>query len=109
VLFLLLICADPSVEVSEEQADVAPWLEEMERRGVRLHGNRLDPVSEAKSVKVRGAARLVTDGPFAETKEQIGGFDVIDCSSLDEAIEIASKHPVATFGTIEVRPFYSEV
>ncbi len=51
---------------------------------------------------------LVADGPFAETKEQIGGYDVIDCADLDEAIEVASKHPTAAIGTIEVRPFWTE-
>jgi hypothetical protein len=51
---------------------------------------------------------VLSDGPFAETKEQIAGYDVIDCEDLDEAIEVASKHPVARFGTIEVRPFWEE-
>jgi hypothetical protein len=51
---------------------------------------------------------MLSDGPFAETKEQIAGFDVIECEDLDEAIEVASKHPVATFGAIEVRPFWEE-
>jgi hypothetical protein len=56
----------------------------------------------------RPAELLVSDGPFAETKEQVGGYDVIDCSDLDEAIEIASKHPTAWYGTIEVRPIAGE-
>ena len=73
---------------------------------MRLEGHQLRPVSDATTVSQSG--RLVTDGPFAETKEQIAGYDVIDCADLDEAIEIASKHPVATFGTIEVRPFWAE-
>jgi hypothetical protein len=51
---------------------------------------------------------LVSDGPFAETKEQIGGFDVLECASLDEAIEVAGKHPVTRFGAIDVRPFWEE-
>ena len=51
---------------------------------------------------------LVSDGPFAETKEQIAGYDVIECADLDEAIEIASKHPVARIGTIEIRPFWGQ-
>jgi hypothetical protein len=55
---------------------------------------------------VRGGKKLVTDGPFAETKEAVGGFDLIECHSLDEAVEIASKHPVAELGTIEVRPLW---
>ena len=71
------------------------WFEEMTRRGVRLDGDRLRPVSDATSVRVRDGELLVADGPFAETKEQIGGYDMIECADLDEAIEIAAKHPVA--------------
>jgi hypothetical protein len=55
-------------------------------------------------VRVRDDAVLLSDGPFAETKEQIGGFCLIDCADLDEAIEVASKHPAAAYGTIEIRP-----
>jgi hypothetical protein len=51
---------------------------------------------------------LLSDGPFAETKEQIGGFDLIECENLDEAIEVASKHPAAGFGFVEVRPLWEE-
>jgi hypothetical protein len=106
VKYLLLVCADESVQVSPEQSDAEPWLAEMRRRGVRLEGDRLRPVSDATTV--RDGGRLITDGPFAETTEQIAGYDVIDCADRAEAIEIASKHPVATFGSIEVRPFWSE-
>jgi hypothetical protein len=75
---------------------------------VRLLGDRLRPVSDATTVRVRNDELLISDGPFAETKEQIGGFDVIECADLDEAIEVASKHPVARFGAVEVRPFWQE-
>lgn len=51
---------------------------------------------------------LLSDGPFAETKEQLGGFDVIECANLDEAIEVAAKDPAARFGTIEIRPFWTD-
>ncbi|WP_327047994.1 YciI family protein [Microbispora sp. NBC_01189] len=104
--YLFLICVDESVEVSPEQGDPEQWVEEMERRGVRLTGNRLCTADDATTV--RDSGRLVTQGPFAETKEQIAGFDIIECADLDEAIEIASKHPVTSFGTIEVRPFWPE-
>ncbi len=77
----------------------------MNGRGVRLQGNELAPAGDGRTVRVRGDQVLVADGPFAETKEQIGGFDILDCADLDEAIEVAAKHPVARFGTIEVRPF----
>jgi hypothetical protein len=105
VKYLLLVCGDESIEERAEHTP-EPWLAEMERRGVRLEGNRLRPVSDATTV--RDGGRLVTDGPFAETTEQIGGYDVIECADRAEAIEIASKHPVARFGAIEVRPFWSE-
>jgi hypothetical protein len=63
-------------------------------------------VSDATTVRVRDAEVLLSDGPFAESKEQIAGFDIIECADLDEAIEVAAKHPVAAFGSIEVRPFW---
>jgi hypothetical protein len=64
----------------------------------------LHPVSTATSVRVRDGKRLVTDGPFAETREQLGGYYLIDATDLDEAIRIAEKIPPAQFGTIEIRP-----
>jgi hypothetical protein len=85
---------------------VEPWVEEMDRRGVRLTGDRLRPPSDATTVRVRDGEVLVTDGPYAETKEQMGGFDIIECADLDEAIEVAAAHPMARHGMIEVRPFW---
>jgi hypothetical protein len=104
--YMLLICADESVEVSAEEGSPEPWLEEV--RGVRQDGSRLRPVSDATTVRMRDGEVLLSDGPFAETKEQIAGYDVIECEHLDQAIEVASKHPVARFGSIEVRPFWEE-
>jgi len=111
--YLMFVCIDESVELSPEegaQMGVAAdaWVEEMTRRGIRLAGQRLRPVSDATTVQVRGGEVMIADGPFAETKEQIAGYDIIDCADLDEAIEVASKHPVAPFGKIEVRPFWVE-
>jgi hypothetical protein len=108
VRYVLLVCVDESVEVSEEEALPTAWVEEMDGRGVRQLGSRLRPVSDATTVQVRGGEVLLSDGPFAETKEQIGGFDLIECKDLDEAIEVASKHPAAKFGTIEVRPLWED-
>lgn len=101
--YLMLVCVDEDVDPN---ADPEPWIREMDGRGVRRLGNRLRPVREATTVRVRGGEVLVTDGPFAETKEQIGGFDILECADLDEAIEAASKHPAAGFGTLELRPFW---
>jgi hypothetical protein len=111
--YLLFICSDESVALSPREEEEIPaaaqaWVAEMEGRGVRLLGHQLRPVSDATTVRVRDGDVLIADGPFAETKEQIAGFDVIEAADLDEAIEVASKHPVASFGTIEVRPFWQE-
>jgi hypothetical protein len=111
--YMLLICADNNVELTpEQQAEVGPtmdaWLKDVDGRGVRLLGSQLRPVSDATTVRMRGGDVLVADGPFAETKEQIAGFDIVECADLDEAIDVASRHPVARFGSIEVRPFWTE-
>jgi hypothetical protein len=109
--YLLMICAEESVELTAEaQAAVGSgtlaWVQEMDGRGVRLQGDRLRPVSDATTVRVRDTEVLIADGPFAETKEQIVGYDIVECADLDEAIEVAAKHPVAGYGAIEVRPFW---
>jgi hypothetical protein len=105
---MLLICVDESVDVTPEESSAEPWVEEMDGRGVRQHGSRLRPVSDATTVRLSAGEVVLSDGPFAETKEQIAGYDVIECEDLDEAIEVASKHPVARFGAVEVRPFWEE-
>ena len=108
--YMLIHCIEESAERGRQPGEshggpaIEDWIAEMEGRGVLLHGDRLKYVSNATTVQVRSAELLVSDGPFAETKEQIAGYDVIDCADLDEAIEIASKHPTAWWGTIEVRP-----
>ena len=78
--------------------------QELNSRGKYLSANPLQPVATATSVRVRDGKCLVTDGPFAETREQLGGYFLIDASDLDEAIGIAAKIPTAKKGTVEVRP-----
>ena len=107
--YLFLVCVEPGTVVKPEQANPVPWVDEMTERKVRVLGDRLRPDSDATTVRVRDAELLVSDGPFVETRELVGGFDVIDCADLDEAIEIASKHPVAKFGTVEIRPIWPMV
>jgi hypothetical protein len=75
-------------------------------RGLLQGGERLRPTSDATTVRVRNGEVLSTDGPFAETKEQLGGYFVVDCKDLDEAIEVAGKLPGARQGSIEVRPIW---
>jgi hypothetical protein len=108
--YLLLICVAENVQLTPEESAAMPaatdsWVDEMDRRGIRKEGGPLRSAREAAVIRIRDGEVLVSDGPFAETKEQIAGYDVIECSSLDEAIEVAAKHPVAPFGAIEVRPF----
>src|SRR6516165_735924 len=108
--YLLLICIAENVQLTPEQSAAMgtateAWVAETDGRGVRREGSALRPVRETTTVRVRDGEVLVSDGPFAETKEQIAGYDVVECSGLDEAIEVAAKHPVARFGSIEMRPF----
>jgi len=91
-------------EVAVMQREIPGWVEEMEGRGVLLLGRPLDLPQTAAAVRVRDGETLVSDGPFAEAKEWIAGFDLVECADLDEAIEVAAKGPVSWFKTIEIRP-----
>lgn len=104
--YLLMICG--SGPPTEEQLSVGcgGWSEEMARRGVLRGGAGLRPPEEAATVRVRDGEVLVADGPFAETKEQVAGFSLIECADMAEALDIAAKHPVAGYGSIEVRPVW---
>lgn len=117
--YMMLICIDEverrqhverrtPEEAAETRRQMGAWLADTDGRGVRLHGGELQPASSATTVRQRDGQLLVTDGPFAETKEQIAGYDVIECANLEEAIEVASRHPVAQWGSIEVRPFVDD-
>jgi len=106
--YLLLICSDgvPTAEKASAMQESMPrWIDEMDARGVRKYGHALQDPSAAVTVRSRGGQTLLTDGPFAETKEFVGGFDILECDDLDEAIEVAAKHPVSWFHRIEIRPF----
>jgi hypothetical protein len=111
--YALLICTEENVQAAlgpDERAALMAQYEafgqEMAARGVLQGGERLRPTTEATTVRVQGGEVLVSDGPFAETKEQMGGYYLVDCTDLDEAIEVASKIPAAAHGTIEVRPIW---
>ena len=111
--YALLICTDESqMEAASPEESAASaaaylaWGEEMGGRGVLQGGERLRPTTDATTVRVVDGEVLASDGPFAETKEQIGGFFVVDCKDLDEAIDVASKIPGAQHGSIEVRPIW---
>ena len=93
-------------EASAEMAGYAAFGEEMGSKGVLQGGERLRPTTDATTVRVRDGEVLTSDGPFAETKEQMGGFYLVECADLDEAIDVASKIPGARQGSIEVRPIW---
>jgi hypothetical protein len=105
--YLLFIVSDPAAPAYvPEEDNIEEWAAEVESRKVARTGNRLRPPSDATTVTVRDGRTILTDGPFTETKEWIAGFDLIDVADLDEAIEIAAKHPMARFGRVEVRPVW---
>ncbi len=101
--YLLLICGDESAAAHADEG-CGGWTEEMTERGLLRVAGGLRPPGEAKTVRVRRRQLLLSDGPFAETKEQIAGMVILECADLDEAVQAASRHPAAGYGTIEVRP-----
>ena len=103
-MYLLFHAESPELGSPEQMAAWGAFEAYLAERGGKLSGEALQPSATATVVSVRGGETMTTDGPFAETKEQIGGYYVIDCANLDEAIEIATKIPWAPTGYIEVRP-----
>jgi hypothetical protein len=106
--YLLLIYFDEqALSETEREAcyvESTQLAHELQSSGQYLAANPLHPTSMATSVRVRAGKRLVTDGPFAETREQLGGYFLIDAEDLDEAIGIAARIPMARKGTVEIRP-----
>ena len=109
--YMMMICdveteqlAPGDAGFEELMAEYAAFSEMVEKLGMMRMGARLMPASNAASVRVRDGKAVTTDGPFAETKEQFGGFYLLECEDLDQALEMAAKIPTARNGTIEVRP-----
>ena len=114
--YLLLVCWDTDqMNAQTEPApgtpqpvveEPFPWVDDLRAAGIWKIGDQLTPPRRARTVRVRDGRRLVTDGPFTETKEAVGGFDLIECDSFEQAVEIAANHPIAALGAIEVRPLW---
>src|SRR6516162_6493358 len=106
--YMLLVYTDEKAWTEGERekcfAESTQLTHDLHASGQYLGASPLHPVSMATSVRIRDGKRLITDGPFAETREQLGGFYLIDVNNLDEAIAIASRVPPAKKGTIEIRP-----
>jgi hypothetical protein len=108
--FLLIICHDDGFVPTEALIkDIFAWIKDMESRGVRAYGNPLRPPSEAVTVRVRKGSLTRTNGPFARSKEKMCAYELIECASFEEAIKVASEHPMAEAATIEVRPIWNEL
>jgi hypothetical protein len=107
--FMMFVATDPEAEPYDAAADnIEEWVAKHDAAGHRVLGDRLRPVEDAITVRRREGKVLVTDGPFAESREWIAGFDVLECANLEEAIAIAAEHPMAQFGRLEVRPFWTD-
>jgi hypothetical protein len=108
--YLCLICAETvmeqmtEAEAARQYQEYAAFTEDIKRNGHFVSANRLQPVSTATTLRVRNGQITITDGPFAETKEQFGGYYVIEARDLNEAIQVAAKIPGARYGCVEVRP-----
>ena len=111
--YMALIYGDEEVWAgfSQEEREAAyeqyrAFGREAKAAGVVVSGNELGPTGDATTVRVRGDETLVTDGPYAEVKEALGGFYILECASLDEALDWAARIPAAQHGAVEVRPVY---
>jgi hypothetical protein len=114
--YLLLLAGEPGVgpapgsdEFMQMLADYQSATEGMAAAGVLVDSGPLQDPSTATTVRIRDGQRLVTDGPFAEIREQLGGYYVIECADLDNAVDWAAKIPAARYGSIEVRPLMMEI
>jgi hypothetical protein len=105
VRYLLLIRGDESAAAHADDG-CGGWSERMLERGVLQGEGGLRPPAEGKAVRIRRRQLMLSDGPFAETKEQVGGFCLIEAASMDEAVEVAAEHPAASYGTIEIRELF---
>jgi len=109
---MMFVVVDPDAaaqaEPSADELTIEQWLAEVDGSGKRITGDALRPVSEAKTVRVSRGEVIVSDGPFAESKEWIAGFDILECENLDEAIAIGARHPQANGGKLEIRPFWTD-
>ncbi|MEK7324267.1 MAG: YciI family protein [Chloroflexota bacterium] len=109
--YAILIYSDEKAEANATKEELDAWMGEywaytdaMQKAGAYKGGEALQPTATATTVRVKDGKKATTHGPFAETKEQLGGFYLVDCSNLDEAIEWAARCPGARVGSIEVRP-----
>jgi hypothetical protein len=107
--YLMFVADDPDKEADPSLDGTLPiedWCDKHDASGARVMGDRVRPAHDATTVRRRAGKVMITDGPFAESREWIVGFDILDCADLDEAIAVAAEHPMAAQGRLELRPFW---
>jgi len=108
--YLLIIAHDDGFAPTERLiAEIMAWIKSMEARGIRVQGNPLRPASEAVTVRVRDGRIGHSSGPFSRSREQMCAYELIQCASLDLALEVAAQHPMAAVATVEVRPVWDQL
>ncbi|MET0735601.1 MAG: YciI family protein [Microbacterium sp.] len=103
--YMMFVVSSLEPDAEPDETDIDLWVDPLDAAGKRVIGEVLAPPKESTVVRVRGGKVLTSRGPFAETSEVIVGFDILEVDDLDEAIEIASRHPMARNGQIELRAF----
>jgi hypothetical protein len=108
--FMMIYCTDPGLALDPAQEaaldhELMTWCQELTDRGVRLGGAELVAPARARTIRMRGGETIVTDGPFAETKEFVAGYDILECADLDEAAALVARNPATRIGSIELRAF----
>ncbi len=105
---MLFVCAEPDLQLAPEDEATLPneverWATDLADRGIRILGHVFEPVADAKTIRRRGDDLTVTDGPVNHADEPIAGFNLLECESLDEALEVSAAHPMANHGSLELR------
>ncbi|MDB5103649.1 MAG: int [Fibrobacteres bacterium] len=108
--FLFLICHDETFTPTNALVTrIISWNAKMAKKGVLVYGNPLQPASEAKTVRVRNKKVSVKTGPFAESKDKVSAYVLVECSSIKAAVAVAASHPMAAVATLEVRPVWENI
>jgi hypothetical protein len=106
--YVMLVRVDPDLPAPNAGHDADAWVEEGERTGMRIEGGPVEDPENATTVRVEDGETVVSDGPFAETKEVVAGWDLLEADSLDQAVDYATRHPVADYGALEVREVWAD-
>jgi len=106
--FMLFVCAEPNLQLSPEDratlpGEVEEWATDLASRGIRLMGHVFEPVGQAKTIRRRNDDLQMTDGPVNSADEPIAGFNLLECGTLEEALDVSATHPMSSHGSLELR------